>query len=460
MRVKIFNIFILYVVFCVIVATFFFCPSELAQDKQTCYYVLCLQLLIIWMLNVYLINKNGFDIIEPIGLFSLIHILMFEVTPLICLWKNEIEWFGLDLWGGCIKGTCLSTLCYMCVLFSYYRSGWHWVDTDVDINEGDNIVNENVCLYLNILIWLITFGASVFLFLRSGLSLSYMLTLGANGSFDIEGSSSGLEFLSTIAYGMIPAYLYIFSLSRSRFIKIITFYLMAISFMARGFRFILVAVMISPFILVYLRKQKRPKLWQIFTIGLVLLLMIGFVGNVRNDIRSGNGISGFSSQTMSVDIILDMVLDNFSIVKTFYGIVEKIPTSLGYTLGNQMILYSCIMLIPRLIWPQKPQPATRSVISTAISPYASSAGTAYPYVGEYYHEFGVLGVVVFGFILGKMLAYLKRFMYKTDIHSQIMYASLFPLILQILIRGYTPSNVYLVIFVALPIIISKHMTLG
>lgn len=47
------------------------------------------------------------------------------------------------------------------------------------------------------------------------------------------------------------------------------------------------------------------------------------------------------------------------------------------------------MFIPRALWPSKPEPVTRSVITTSISAYANMAGTAYPYIGEYYHEFGM-----------------------------------------------------------------------
>lgn len=161
--------------------------------------------------------------------------------------------------------------------------------------------------------------------------------------------------------------------------------------------------------------------------------------------------------SLSAELVYDIILDNFSIVKTYYGIVLNIPNEMGYTLGRQIILYTAIMLIPRAVWLSKPQPILRDVISASVTEYSARAGTAYPYVGEYYHEFGIFGVIVLSLILGKLLGRLKCYMFKSDIHSQIVYATVFPLVFQILIRGYTPSNFYMIVFVILPVIISKNM---
>lgn len=90
----------------------------------------------------------------------------------------------------------------------------------------------------------------------------------------------------------------------------------------------------------------------------------------------------------------------FEIFKTYYGIMKHIPKDLSYTYGQQIFLYTLIMFIPRALWTSKPEPVTRSVITTSISAYANMAGTAYPYIGEYYHEFGVAGVIVGCFIFG------------------------------------------------------------
>ena len=131
---------------------------------------------------------------------------------------------------------------------------------------------------------------------------------------------------------------------------------------------------------------------------------------------------------------------------------------MNYTFGEQMFFYTLIMLVPRFVWPSKPQPIIREVLMKTVSKYASLAGTAYPYLGEYYHEFGLLGVILFCFLLGLFCRYLAKKLYSSNIHDIIIYSVCFPLLFQILIRGYTPSNFYMMVFVLLPIVFNKKMS--
>ena len=76
----------------VILMLFCNCPIELDIEKKKCFFVLCIQLLIIWLVLTIVINKFGISIIEPIALFSAVHIAMFNITPILCLLTNEIVW--------------------------------------------------------------------------------------------------------------------------------------------------------------------------------------------------------------------------------------------------------------------------------------------------------------------------------------------------------------------------------
>lgn len=303
-------------------------------------------------------------------------------------------------------------------------------------------------------IWMFAFLSSVILIVTSGQNLKYMLTLKLSDSANSnELTRSSFQFLGVFAYMMVPSFLYILHFGKSKVFKIIVFYLMVMSFLIRGFRFILVAVIIAPVVMVYLIKRKRPKLSQLVILFIILLLMIGFVGFIRNGIRTGEGISsGFNT-----DEIEKAFFGNFEIFKTYYGIMKHIPKDLSYTYGQQIFLYTLIMFIPRALWPSKPEPVTRSVITTSISAYANMAGTAYPYIGEYYHEFGVAGVIAGCFILGILLKKLSVYIFRIDIHSIILFSSVYPLILQVLIRGYMPSNFYMILFVVLPVFLLKYI---
>ena len=235
------------------------------------------------------------------------------------------------------------------------------------------------------------------------------------------------------------------------------FYLMTVTFVAHGFRFIIVAIIVGPLILYCLMEEKRPRLRHILLVFLLLMVMITVVGAMRRDFRGGKGITESALNSMSLDSAIEAFKGNFEIFKAYYGITERIPGLMGYTYGKQIFLYTLIMMIPRFLWHGKPQPPLRTVLRISVCPYAIKAGTMYPYVGEYYHEFGVLGVIVCCILLGCFCKWLARFKESKNIHSLILFSTVYPLMLQVLIRGYTPSNFYMLLFVVMPIAISAFV---
>ena len=440
------------------------CPAVLNEQKRLCYYTLCGNLTIYLILWAIFLAKRNFDILEPIIFVTVLYVLLYYVTPLICLLTGDISWFGLDLWSGCEKGTIYATVGYLFFLVGYFKRGSFLLlsDNKMEYSEEENngrditLIQGTNYLILNVIFWLIGFSASVILILSTGKSIVYIFTLAEGSSTEIASSSEVL-FLGVIAHIMLPSYLYIFTISKSRVLKILLFYLMAMTYIIRGFRFILVAVILAPIVLSYIRKNKSPRIFQIFVVLLVLFIMIGIIGLSRTDIRNGLGFSKDVFSTLSFDTIKNILINYFSIFKNYYGIVEAFPEKMSFTMGQQIFLYTLIMLVPRAIWPGKPDPINYQVVATAISDYARRAGSAPPNLAEFYHEFGFIGIIVFMFIFGVLCKKLYTKMQYKDIHSNIMYAAIYPLLLQIVIRGYTPSNFYLVVVVLIPIWATKRM---
>lgn len=436
---------------------FLFCsqPPNLTNDLYQCYYVLVSQLIIYLVVWIILFLYTKIDIFEPIVLVTAIHLLLFVITPIISLYQNDILWFNKNVWNGCIKGTLLSTLAYISFVFGYcFRK----------IKRGKykqkNIQNWKKIYSMSLIIWFFCFICNMFYILLSGVNITYFLTLGSSGSITIgETSNSLVGFLSVISYGMISSYLYIFYYSNSRLLKGILFYLMFSSYLIRGFRFIIVAMIVAPLFFIYLKEKKRPSIILVIILLLLLSISVGFIGGIRDSMRAGNGIGNSINSIIQFEYITSVIIDNFSIYKTYYGIIQNIPSIMNYTFGKLMFMYTLIMFIPRFIWPSKPNPVSQKVNEIAVSKYASKAGTAYPYLGEYYHEFGVFGIIFFSFFFGKICSWLKIKMYERNIHSIILYSAICPLLLQIMIRGYTPSNFYLIIFSLLPIIILKKISI-
>lgn len=434
---------------------FFVCPQYLSYELKECYFHLCCQLVFIYVLWTLILGKIKVDILEPIVLVSFVHVLLFEITPIVCLITERIYFFGTYVWGGCIKGTYISTLGY-CVLLMFYFSKSPNLTTYDDAKEI-NVEKNEMCLYINYIIWMIAFICNVIVILGSGLNIRYILTGGRVLMESEATSKSSFGFLVIVAYAMIPSFIYILEMGKNKMAKLSLFYLMFMSFYVRGFRFIMIAVLMAPIIYNYLKKNKRPKLYMIAIILIAFSIFSGYMQFARAAIRAGSGGEIDLSVVFNIKNISDMLIDNFEIVKTYYGIVEHFPKDFFYLLGSEMIVYTVVLFVPRFIWPSKPQPPIYTVISGAINEAGRVAGTAYPYIGEYYFEFGVIGVCICMAFLGRLLRKLHVYMYTKNYHDYVLYSCVFPLLLQILIRGYTPTNFYMILAVMLPIFITRKI---
>ena len=454
------RVFLFFLELSIIAVLFFSCPDSLTPEKQRCYYVLCAQLPIFWTVQLLIMHhEREIDLFSPLLLVTLIHMLLFEFTPLLCLFTNDLLLLGQDLWGGCIKGTWISTIGFFALIAAYLFSRDIRVQGKLMAEQTDvHADRSSLCLLVNVVIWILAFLAHVYYLRSTGKNLAYVLSLGMSRFSYATPKGSNIQFLSVIAYAMLPSYLYIFMFSKKRIWKVVLFYLMTVTFVARGFRFIIVAIIVGPLILYCLKEDKRPRLRHVLLVFLLLLIMITVVGSMRNDFRAGKGITESVMKSLTLKSAIEVFKGNFEIFKAYYGIVERIPSLMGYTYGRQIFLYTLIMMIPRFLWPGKPQPPLKDVLYISICPYAVKAGMRYPYLGEYYHEFAVLGVIVGCVFLGLFCKLLARYKESKNIHAMVLFATVYPLMLQVLIRGFTPSNFYMLLFVIVPIALTALLT--
>ena len=187
----------------------------------------------------------------------------------------------------------------------------------------------------------------------------------------------------------------------------------------------------------------------------VILIPIVLMTLFRSSIRDGSGmdLSVLSGETIR-KALDEAIWDNFRIYKTYYGIIKAVPDMTPYMFGQQMIVYTMVMFIPRILWPGKPMPPGNAAVALGISSYAVLAGTAYPNIGEYYYEFGMLGVIFFMGLFGRWMTTIDK-RYRVDRESSMdlmIFSTLLSSIIQVIIRGYTPSNLWMIIFSILPYI--------
>ncbi|MEH7249099.1 O-antigen polymerase [Neobacillus niacini] len=399
------------------------------------------------------------DLFEPIIFVTFLYLMIFSIVPIINIIIGETLFFGKDIMGGAQKATWIFIVSYLAFVFGYYlQREKEPLKKKKSINMETTEDVKREILLISLIFWIFCFLLSLFDLLSSGKNLLYILSIGNTGFIDPSRQiSTPLGFVSMFGYSMIPTWMYINAYSKNTILKNVLYVLTLIIFVVRGFRFVIVILIMAPIIYYYIKNNKRPSLLLLCILAMVLLFMIGIIGFMRGDIRSGNEVEWAS---FDIEFIIEAVKGNFDIYQPFYGMVEVIPEDLGYSYGDQIFVYTLIMFIPRAIWPNKPYSNIDEVLTTSVSRYASNAGIAFPNIGEFYMEFGIFGCIVFMFFFGKLCGWSKR-LYKIDknnVNSLIAYSIILPSFMQLVIRGYTPSNFYLILSLLLPILFIKFKT--
>ena len=114
------RLFFLFFLPCVLLLVIFYTPSGLEDRIYKCYFTIWINLICIYIVWLLIITKRKIDLFDPFVLATLIHILLFEISPLYYIFKGEMLWFNIDVWDGCIKGTWLSTIGYVSMAIGYF----------------------------------------------------------------------------------------------------------------------------------------------------------------------------------------------------------------------------------------------------------------------------------------------------------------------------------------------------
>lgn len=414
------------------------------------YFVVAGTLLVTYM-------QKGLDIFEPIVLITFLYLMIFCITPILNIVINETLVLGVDVMDGCIKATLIFLVSYFAFYIGYYflqkRSTYHKnkiIDKPLDDKQ-----KQFICR-VSLIMWVVCYTCLLLYIMSSGKNLMYILSIGMTGNGDLnELTETPIGFLAIFGYSLIPTLLYICVYSNNKFLKILLGILTLSSYLISGFRFIIIILLFSPVFYFYLKNNKRPKIITLMILLSITVLMIGVVGFMRDDVRTGAAVDW---SELDANLIIDAVKGNFDIYMPFYGLVNAVPSLHDYTFGQQS-LYTVIMFIPRAIWPDKPTPIMKELIEVSVSDYAVTAGVAWPNLGEFYSEFGIVGSIIGMFIFGKICGWCKTLYQnpnRSD-HTLIAYSIVLPACMQLVIRGYSPSNFYLMLFLLLPIIVIKGL---
>jgi len=301
-------------------------------------------------------------------------------------------------------------------------------------------------------IWFFAFAVALFSGMASGKGATYILSLGLFG--DAQANSrmdAPLGFGVAMAHALIPTAIIYSHFGRSRWlnaaVQLLTFSLLA----SQGFRYIVIIFVLSHAYVWYMSRGTKPRFLTLVGLLAVLLLFSAGMEFYRGALRTGGSVDWTE---FGLEELEAAVFGNLGVYKTYYGVVQAVPSLVPYGWGSQIFVYTAVLFVPRLFWPTKPLPNAWEPIRASVSDYAAAAGTAYPNIGEYYYEFGIIGVVTFMGILGVALKTVRaRFRYSSDVLDMVLYAVCVTAMFQVIIRGYTPSNFYMLLLLAVPVVV-------
>ena len=83
---------------------------------------------------------------------------------------------------------------------------------------------------------------------------------------------------------------------------------------------------------------------------------------------------------------------------------------------------------------------------------------AYAQMTEFYIEFGIIGVIICMYLFGRFCKYLRQLPLPSNrtVHGVVVASFFFPMLMQLVIRGYTPLNFWPIVFILIPVFIMKH----
>lgn len=425
-------------------------------------YVVCYLLFIIEELCCYELYSKGDPSYSPFYFFSLTYVFMYSICPMYDIVRHEYLWFGYNVFGSGVSATVIAIIGYLAFFIAYSNTNKETRRQD-DRPAGQLVKPSRIRFNFQIVIifiWLFCLAANLFYMVAAGgNSILYCLTLGVLGDGGRETSGVSLGFISMFSYALPAATLLYCEYGKANWlIKAAMIYIMLALQVSRGFRFIVIQIVVMLFFYYRIRKHKYPNAGICVSVILLLLTSLLVMTMFRTSIRAGAGIdfSSVSGNALS-DAFDDMFWENLRIYRNFYGMVDVIPSRFPFCFGDEVIIGTAVMLVPRILWPNKPSMYGGEGLTTLIGPGIAS-GQAYPALGEYYYALGLIAVVAFMALFGWwMRRAFQRYARSSNPLDNIVYVVYASSTLQLIIRGYMPSNFWFVIFAVLPIIIMKFI---
>lgn len=402
-------------------------------------------------------GRSGIYIFEPFTIVTLSMVLVYFVAPVFQFEAGSTSRYGVDISQYCLNATTLVMVGYLSFFLMYefnLKARQGKKKRGVGFKAIEFEVSQKL-VKLAYAIWAIAYLLNVYYYINKGFDIVYIVTGGLTG----EESNSLMEsdsmaFLAYAKFILLGAWMMIYAYGSNRPVKVLLYILMLLNMFLGGGRLTLMIAILAPIVFSFGIRKESPRFSAVSLSVCLFILLFAFMQVARVGLRTGAGIDMGNITLNELFNPFYAEIDDF---KSFYILLGVVPDKHEFLLGSQMLFYSLALLIPRAIWPGKPDPAVYDIVFLSFGERAVANGNAYPAIGEYYIEFGLVGVVVLMGLLGVVCRSLKNCYLETQGKSLAMmvYAIVFPSMLSIVIRGYFPQNFSMLLFLLAPLVLFR-----
>lgn len=398
--------------------------------------------------------RRPISLFEPYTMVTLVYVLVYHVAPFFQFSAGNTARYGVDAMPQTVEAVGLVIVGHFFFTIAYGFVGRKNAEGVLPSMYREPMDKRELAKIAYI-IFAVCYALAVYYQIRRGFSLTYIMSGGLAGEQSGAVSESSLMFLSYFRYACVGAWAAAFAYGQNRAAKITAFVMLLAIVFFSGTRAAILVPILVPIVIHYIHKGKSPSLASLGIAVALLVLLFAVMQVVRGGVAAG---TGFDIDGSTLDDLFSPFYAEIDDFKVFYSILGVVPERHGFLYGSQMIFYSLVLLIPRAIWPGKPMPQVYDIVNATYGSQAVLDGVAYPNLGEYYAEFGVIGVIVCMFVLGLLCRYARNLYVKRRglSLSLVFYSLIYGALFQIIIRGYMPQNFTMMLFLLSPVVLIAY----
>ncbi len=267
----------------------------------------------------------------------------------------------------------------------------------------------------------------------------YLMIIGVVTFWFVGMMPVSLRFIVTLIYFISFAgllYVYFSPVAKYKNIVIILFVIFIVGNALRSGMFTVVAYMgITVFSILFIgKKTSLFKKTLLFFLGAFSLLLIQ---SVKQTYRKFTWIDKYkgSKAVLFVNLMADRISDSKNLFSSdnFFPIyyrtnqgfnvalvMRRIPRVQPYDGGNRLALSFAASLVPRVLWPNKPEAGgkfnMRYYAGVELRGWSTNVGP----LGEAYGSFGVTGGIIFMFFLGLFIRWCYKMVFKLSLVNPLL----------------------------------------